>query len=87
VDLIPAFACGLGFGLMIGVALGLAWAAWGWLDTAYRHGLDDADAGWKAAMTKDEIPGFLVVRPAPPAPEPFRCNAVPLTPPALKVVK
>jgi hypothetical protein len=65
VDLIPAFACGLGFGLMIGVALGLAWAAVRWADDAYRHGLEDADAGWKAAIAKDR---------------PFRCNVVPLDP-------
>lgn len=55
---------------MIGVALGLAWAAVRWWDDAYRHGLDDADARWNRMLAD-----------AP------HCHAVPLTPPALKVVK
>jgi hypothetical protein len=74
VDLIPAFACGLGFGLAIGVALGLAWAAWGWLGTAYRHGLEDADARWNRMLA--DAPHCSPKSSLPP----FRCNVVPLDP-------
>lgn len=57
-------------GFVVGLVAGaVVWVPIGWVladpEGSYKHGLEDADRGWKASLGTDA---------------PFRCNAVPLSP-------
>ena len=63
-------------GFVVGLIAGaVIWLPVGWLladDGAYMRGVDDTDKGWRASLSKDQ---------------PFRCNAVPLSPDPRIVVR